>query len=124
MRVLQLNIDQLVKSFNSHLEKHFNRTFNLFSISSNGLIFGAQNLSRRQSVFFLPGDPRNEDHQGPDYIDFSAPRLACYMHRAWKRHQDAVFWVDIDLGIREGLISLRQDRTQLFFKEHFQPIAL
>ena len=26
------------------------------------------------------------------------------MHRAWKRHQDAVFWVDIDLGIREGLV--------------------
>ena len=37
-------------------------------------------------------------------IDFSAPRLARYMHRAWKRHQDAVFWVDIDLGIKEGLV--------------------
>ena len=23
---------------------------------------------------------------------------------AWKRHQDTVFWVDIDLGIREGLM--------------------
>ena len=31
------------------------------------------------------------------------PRLARYMHKAWKRHQDAVFWVDIDLGIKEGL---------------------
>ena len=31
-------------------------------------------------------------------------RLARYMHRAWKRHQDAVFWVDIDLGIKEGLV--------------------
>ena len=36
-------------------------------------------------------------------IDFSAPRLARYIHRAWKRHQDAVFWVDVDLGIKEGL---------------------
>ena len=26
------------------------------------------------------------------------------MHRAWKRHQDAVFWVDIDLGIKEGVV--------------------
>ena len=26
------------------------------------------------------------------------------MHKAWKRHQDAVFWVDIDLGIKEGLV--------------------
>ena len=25
------------------------------------------------------------------------------MHSAWKRHQDAVLWVDIDLAIREGL---------------------
>ena len=25
------------------------------------------------------------------------------MLSAWKRHQDAVFWVDIDLAIREGL---------------------
>ena len=37
-------------------------------------------------------------------IDFSVPRLARYMHSAWKRHQDAVFWVDIDLGIIEGLV--------------------
>ena len=26
------------------------------------------------------------------------------MQNAWKRHQDTVFWVDIDLGIREGLV--------------------
>ena len=25
------------------------------------------------------------------------------MHSAWKRHQDAVYWVDINLAIREGL---------------------
>ena len=25
------------------------------------------------------------------------------MHNTWKRHQDTVFWVDIDLGIKEGL---------------------
>ena len=25
------------------------------------------------------------------------------MHSAWKRHQDAVFWVDIDLAIKRGL---------------------
>ena len=25
------------------------------------------------------------------------------MHSAWKKHQDAVFWVDIDLAIKEGL---------------------
>ena len=25
------------------------------------------------------------------------------MHSAWKKHQDAVFWVDINLGIQKGL---------------------
>ena len=76
---------------------HVGSTFNLHSIVRNGLVLGGQNLSRRQTVFFLPVDPRNESHKDPEYIDFSAPRLARYMHRAWKRHQDAVFWVDIDL---------------------------
>ena len=83
---------------------HVGSTFNLYSILSNGLIPGGQNLSRRQTVFFLPVDPRNESHREPEYIDISVPRLARYMHKAWKRHQDAVFWVDIDLGIKEGLM--------------------
>ena len=64
---------------------------------------GGQNLSRRQTVFFLPVDPRDESHKDPEYIDFSVPRLARYLHSAWKRHQDAVFRVDIDLAIKEGL---------------------
>ena len=78
--------------------------FNLHSIISNGLILGGQNLSRRQSVFFLPVDPRKEDHKDPEYIDYSAPRLARYVQNTWKKHQDTVFWIDIDLGIiKEGL---------------------
>ena len=60
-------------------------------------------LSRRQCVFFLLVDPRKEDHKDPKNIDYSAPRLARFLQNAWKRHQDTVFWVDIDLGIREGL---------------------
>ena len=51
----------------------------------------------------MPVDPRDESHRDPERIDFSVPRLARYMHSAWKRHQDAVFWVDIDLAITEGL---------------------
>ena len=85
-------------------------TFNLHSIFNNGLVPGGQNLNRRQTVFFLPVDPRDESHKDPEYIDFSVPRLARYMHSAWKRHQDAVFWVDIDLAIREGL-TLYQTRS-------------
>ena len=83
---------------------HVGSNFNLQSIVSNGLIPGGQNLSRRQSVFFLPVDPRKEDHKDPEYIDYSAPRLALYLQNAWKRHQDTVFGVDIDLGFRKGLM--------------------
>ena len=84
--------------------------FNLSSIIGNGLIPGGQNLSRRQSVFFLPVDPRKEDRKDPEYIDYSAPRLERYLQNAWKRHQDAVFWIDIDLVIREGLMATRYSR--------------
>ena len=83
---------------------HVGSKFNLYSIIGNGLILGGQNLGTRQSVFFLPVDPRKEDHKDPECIDYSAPRLERYLHSAWKRHQDTVFWVDIDLGIiKEGL---------------------
>ena len=72
-------------------------------LSNNGLILGGQDLSRRQTVFFLPIDPRDKDHEDPEYIDFSVPRRARYVHSAWKKHQDLVFWVDIDLAIQKGL---------------------
>ena len=39
----------------------------------------------------------------PEKIDLNVPRRAQYLHNAWKKHQDAVYWVDIDLAIRKGL---------------------
>ena len=83
-------------------------------------------MSRRQTVFFLPIDPRDENHKDPEHIDFSVPRRAQYVHNAWKRHQDAVHWVDINLAIREGLTfyqntiecnySSRDTSSPLYFK--------
>ena len=93
-----------------HYIYHIGCAFNLHSFINNGLILGGQDLSRRQTVFFLPIDPRDENHKDPEHIDFSVPRRARYVHSAWKRHQDAVFWVDIDLAIREGL-TLYQTRS-------------
>ena len=79
-------------------------SFNLKSIVSNGLVPGGQELNGRQSVYFLPVDPRDEDHRDPEVIDYSVPRRARYLQKSWKRHQDTVFWVNIDQGIiREGL---------------------
>ena len=83
---------------------HVGSNFSIPSILSNGLIPGGQELSRRQSVFFLPVDPRDENHRDPETIDYSVPRRARYVQNNWKRHQDTVFWIDIDLGIiNEGL---------------------
>ena len=67
------------------------------------MILGGQNSSKRQTVFFLPIDPRDKGHQDLAKIDVTVPRRARYVHSAWKKHQDAVFWVDIDLAIKEGL---------------------
>ena len=36
-------------------------------------------------------------------IDFSVPRHAQYLHKAWKRHQNAAYWVDINLAFQKGL---------------------
>ena len=82
---------------------HVGCAFNLHSIINNGLILGGQNSSKRKTVFFLPIDSRDKAHQDPATIDFNKPRRAQCMHSAWKKHQDAVFWVDINLAIRKGL---------------------
>ena len=82
---------------------HVGSNFNISSILSNGLIPGGQNLSRRQSVFFLLVDPRDENHRDPETIDYSVPRRARYKQNTWKRHQDTVFWIDVDLAFRKGL---------------------
>ena len=75
----------------------------LHSIINSGLIPGGQNLSNRQTVFFLPVNPMDKEHKDPDTIDLGAPRLAQYMHEAWKKHQNTVYWVNIDLAIKKGL---------------------
>ena len=82
---------------------HIGCAFNLHFIINNGLIPGGQNTSKRQTVFFLPIDPRDKGHQDLAEINFNEPRRAQYLHSAWKKHQDAVFWVDINLAIRKGL---------------------
>ena len=69
-------------------------------------------MSKRQTVFFLPVDPWDKSHKDPepDEIDLNVPRHAQYLHNSWKRHQDTVYWVDIDLAIQKGL-TLYQTRS-------------
>ena len=88
---------------------HVGCAINLHSIINSGFIPGGQNLSNRQTVFFLPVDP--------DTIDLSVPRHARYMHKAWKRHQDAVYWVDIILAMRKGLMFYQTRSNAIILHE-------
>ena len=82
---------------------HVGCATNLHSIINSGLIPGGQNLSNRQTVFFLPVDPMEKEHKDPETVDLGAPRRAQYMHKAWKKHQNTVYWVDINLSLKKGL---------------------
>ena len=61
---------------------HIGCAFNLHSIINSGLIPGGQNSSKRQTVFFLPIDPRDKDHKDPEKIVLNVPRRAhtCITH--------------------------------------------
>ena len=75
----------------------------LHSITNSGLIAEGQNSSReRQKVFFTAVNPMNKNHQDPQQLDLTKPRLASY-NQKWKVHQDKVYWVDIQHAQRKGL---------------------
>ena len=50
-------------------------------MTNPGLIPGGQNLSKRQTVFFMSVDPINKEHRDPNKIDLAAPRLAWYSRK-------------------------------------------
>ena len=81
---------------------HVGCAINLHSIINSGLIPGAQKLSIRQSIF-LPVDPMDKSHKDPKVIDLNEPRHAQYMHKTLKKHQNTVYWVDINLALKKGM---------------------
>ena len=99
---------------------HIGCGINLHSMINNGLIPGGQSSSKRQTVFFLPIDPRDKEHKDPEEVDLTQPRRAQYLHSAWKKHQDAAFWVDINLAIRKGL-SFYQTRSNAIILQESLP---
>ena len=62
----------------------------------------------------------DKNHKDPDVIDLSVLRRAQYLHKAWKRHQDAVCWVDINLAIEKGL-KFSQTRSNAVILEETLP---
>ena len=47
----------------------------------------------------------------------NVPRHAQYLHNAWKRHQDAACWVDINLAIEKGLTFYQTRSTAIILQE-------
>ena len=50
----------------------------------------------------LAVNPMHKNHIDPQELDLTKPRLASYKQK-WKRHQETVYWVDIQLTQRKGL---------------------
>ena len=44
----------------------------------------------------------DKNHKDPDTIDLNEPLHARYMHNSWKKHQNTVDWVDINLALKKG----------------------
>ena len=99
---------------------HIGCAFNLLSVINSGLIPGGQNSSKRQTVFFLLVDPMDKSHKDPKVIDLNVPRHAQYVHYAWKRHHDAVHWVDINLAYEKG-ITFYQTRSNAIILQETLP---
>ena len=97
---------------------HIGCAFNLHSIINSGLILGGQNPSKRQTVFFLLVDPMDKSHKDPTIIDLNVPRRdAQYLHKAWKKRQDALYWVDINLSICKGLTFYQTRSNAVILQE-------
>ena len=75
-------------------------------------------MSNRKTVFFLPVGPMDKEHKNSVKIDLKAPRLARYMHKAWKKHQNTVYWVDLKLAQKKGF-KFYQTRSNAIMEESF-----
>ena len=63
----------------------------------------------------------DKNHKDHNTIDLNAPRHAQYLQKAWKRHQDAVYWVDINLAIEKGL-TFYQTRSHAIIIQETLPV--
>ena len=71
---------------------------------NSGLIPGGQNFRQGKTDSILSAvNPMNKDHKDPHELDLIKPRLASYKQKKWKKHQDTVYWVDIQRAQRKGL---------------------
>ena len=56
----------------------------------------------KQTVFLTAVNLVIKEHKDPYEIGLEAPRLAWHRQKKWRRHQDTVYWVDIQLAQQKG----------------------
>ena len=65
----------------------------------------------------------DKEHKDPETVDLKAPRLAQYMHTAWKKHQNTVYWVDIRLAQKKR-INVLSDAIERHHSLQYTPSLL
>ena len=83
---------------------HVRNFSEMHSIIRSGLIPGGRSLKRRrQSVFFTPVNPMNDDKGMEETpCDLTKPRIAPY-RKTWKPLQNTVYWCNLKLAQQRGL---------------------
>ena len=97
---------------------HVGSNFNIPSILSNGLIPGGLELSGRQSVFFLPVDPRDENNRDPENIDYSGA-ASCSIQA--KQLEKASGYGVLILGIIKERLKFYQTRSNAIILQGVLP---
>ena len=64
---------------------------------------GRSKFEQTTNSTFLLVDPTDKEDKDPEKIDLGAPRLTWYKQKVWKKHQNTVYWVDINFAQRKGL---------------------
>ena len=81
---------------------HIGCAISLHSITNSGLLAGGQHSSmERQTVFLTAVNPMDKIHKDAHKLDLTRPRLESCKQKEWQKHQDTVYWVDIQLAQRK-----------------------
>ena len=64
----------------------------------------------RQFFWFV--DSMEIEPKDPETIDLEALDLAQYILKAWKKHQNTMYWTDIKLTQKKGFKFYQHDPTQ------------
>ena len=63
---------------------------------------GRTNFEQKTDGILHVCGSKSKEHRDPNKIDLEAPRLAWYHQKKWKKHQNTVYWVEIQLAQKKG----------------------